>query len=1091
MMISTYICTIFYFMNGLRPLLLCCNLIIDKTMKCITLYFSFCLIAISSIAQPNYDFSKLKRERLGRGVIAIRENPSTVAVSWRYLSSDPMNESFDIYRNGEKINNHPLKDATFFQDAYTGTESVLYTVKAREGKTESSYQLRANAPSGYLNIPLNRPEDGTTPLGQNYFYTPNDASIGDVDGDGEYEIILKWDPSNAHDNSHDGYTGEVYVDCYKLNGQQLWRINLGKNVRAGAHYTQFMVYDLDGDGHAEVVMKTADGTVDGVGKVIGDVNADYRSEQGRILTGPEYLTVFNGLTGEAMQTIDYVPERGNLMGWGDSRGNRSDRFLACVAYLDGIHPSVVMCRGYYTRTVLAAFDWDGKELKQRWVFDSNNPGCKDYAGQGNHNLRVGDVDGDGCDEIIYGSCAIDHNGKGLYTTEMGHGDAIHLTHFDPSRKGLQVWDCHENKRDGSTYRDAATGEVLFQIKDNTDVGRCMAADIDPTQPGVEMWSVASGGIRNVKGEVVKDRVRGLSCNMAVWWDGDLLRELLDRNRISKYNWEKGICERIAIFEGTLSNNGTKANPCLQGDIVGDWREEVLMRTTDNTALRLYVSTIPTDYRFHTFLEDPIYRISIATQNVAYNQPTQPGFYFGPELQGTVFRGCEIPGKKTVVNDSNTPLHLLQPAYQGTYGDLTPGQVKKDIDRVFAYIDKETPARVVDKNTGKLITDYTTMGEEAQLERGAFRLASYEWGVTYSALIAAAEATGDQRYMDYVQNRFRFLAEVAPHFKRVYEEKGTTDPQLLQILTPHALDDAGAVCAAMVKVRVKDRSLPVDGLIGNYFDFIQNKEYRLADGTFARNRPQHNTLWLDDMFMGIPAVAQMSRYDKAQKEIYLAEAVRQFLQFADRMFIPEKGLYRHGWVESSTDHPAFCWARANGWAMLTACELLDVLPEDYPQRAKVMDYFRAHVRGVTALQSGEGLWHQLLDRNDSYLETSATAIYVYCLAHAINKGWIDAIAYGPVAHLGWHAVAGKINAEGQVEGTCVGTGMAFDPAFYYYRPVNVYAAHGYGPVLWAGAEMISLLKNQYPQMNDSAVQYYQVKQKTTAPIFAIDTEEKKD
>lgn len=613
-------------------------------MKCITLFFSFCLIAISSIAQPNYDFSKLKRERLGRGVIAIRENPSTVAVSWRYLSSDPMNEAFDIYRNGEKINNHPLKDATFFQDAYTGTESVLYTVKAREGKTESSYQLPANAPSGYLNILLNRPEDGTTPLGQNYFYTPNDASIGDVDGDGEYEIILKWDPSNAHDNSHDGYTGEVYVDCYKLNGQQLWRINLGKNVRAGAHYTQFMVYDLDGDGHAEVVMKTADGTVDGVGKVIGDVNADYRSEQGRILTGPEYLTVFNGLTGEAMQTIDYVPERGNLMGWGDSRGNRSDRFLACVAYLDGIHPSVVMCRGYYTRTVLAAFDWDGKELKQRWVFDSNNPGCEDYAGQGNHNLRVGDVDGDGCDEIIYGSCAIDHNGKGLYTTKMGHGDAIHLTHFDPSRKGLQVWDCHENKRDGSTYRDAATGEILFQIKDSTDVGRCMAADIDPTQPGVEMWSVASGGIRNVKGEVVKDRVRGLSCNMAVWWDGDLLRELLDRNRISKYNWEKGICERIAIFEGTLSNNGTKANPCLQGDIVGDWREEVLMRTTDNTALRLYVSTIPTDYRFHTFLEDPIYRISIATQNVAYNQPTQPGFYFGPELQGTVFRGCEIPKK---------------------------------------------------------------------------------------------------------------------------------------------------------------------------------------------------------------------------------------------------------------------------------------------------------------------------------------------------------------------------------------------------------------------------------------------------------------
>ena len=602
-------------------------------------------MAVFMIAQPNYDFSKLKREYLGRGVIAIRENPSTIAISWRYLSSDPMDESFDIYRNGEKVNRHPVKHATFFQDIYKGTESVLYTVKAIKGGTESSYQLPADAPAGYLNIPLNRPEGGTTPAGQSYSYTPNDASIGDVDGDGEYEIILKWEPSNAHDNSHFGYTGEVYIDCYKLNGKHLWRINLGKNIRAGAHYTQFMVYDFDGDDKAEIIMKTADGTVDGTGKVIGDANADYRNKDGYILKGSEFLTVFDGLTGAAMTTVDYTPARGNVADWGDIYGNRCDRFLACVAYLDGVHPSVVMCRGYYTRTVLAAYDWNGKELKERWVFDSNNPGCEDYAGQGNHNLRVGDVDGDGCDEIIYGSCAIDHDGKGLYSTKMGHGDAIHMTQFDPSRKGLQVWDCHENKRDGSTFRDAATGEILFQIKDKTDVGRCMAADIDPTQPGVEMWSLASGGIRNVKGEVIKkDRVRGLSCNMAVWWDGDLLRELLDKNIVSKYNWEKGICERIAIFEGTLSNNGTKATPCLQGDIVGDWREEVLLRTADNTALRLYVSTIPTDYRFHTFLEDPVYRISIATQNVAYNQPTQPGFYFGPELRGTVFRGCKIPKK---------------------------------------------------------------------------------------------------------------------------------------------------------------------------------------------------------------------------------------------------------------------------------------------------------------------------------------------------------------------------------------------------------------------------------------------------------------
>ena len=622
----------------------------------------FMLLPVATMtAQPGYNYSKLQREKLNRGVVAIRENPSEVIVSWRYLSSDPIQTGFNVYRDGKKLTDTPITVSTLFRDKNNSQKTAVYEVRpVLKGKEthhiDGTYTLPENAPLGYLEIPLQKPADGITPAGDTYTYSPNDASIGDVDGDGEYEIILKWDPSNSHDNAHEGYTGEVYIDCYRMNGEQLWRINLGKNIRAGAHYTQFMVYDLDGDGKAEVVMRTADGTIDSKGKVIGDANADYREEgtfdpsrnqimkQGRILKGKEYLTVFSGDTGEALHTIDYIPARGNVADWGDAKSNRSDRFLACVAYLDGVHPSVVMCRGYYTRTVLAAFDWNGKELKNRWVFDSNHPGCEQYAGQGNHNLRVGDVDGDGCDEIIYGSCAIDHNGKGLYSTRMGHGDAIHLTHFDPSRKGLQVGDCHENKRDGSTYRDAATGEILFQIKDSTDVGRCMAADIDPTHPGVEMWSLASGGIRNIKGEVVKARVRGLSCNMAVWWDGDLLRELLDRNIVSKYNWKKGVCERIAIFEGALSNNGTKATPCLQGDIVGDWREEVLLRTADNTALRLYVSTIPTDYRFHTFLEDPVYRISIATQNVAYNQPTQPGFYFGPDLQGTLFRGCKIPKK---------------------------------------------------------------------------------------------------------------------------------------------------------------------------------------------------------------------------------------------------------------------------------------------------------------------------------------------------------------------------------------------------------------------------------------------------------------
>ena len=625
--------------------------------RCI--YWLICALSstITMNAQPNYNYSKLQKEKLGRGVVAIRENPSTVVVSWRYLSSDPMETAFNIYRDGKKLTSQPVVTGTLFRDENSSQKAAVYEVRpVVKGKEthllDGEYTLPANAPLGYLQIPLKKPAEGITPAGDTYTYSPNDASIGDVDGDGEYEIILKWEPSNAKDNSHDGYTGEVYIDCYRMDGKQLWRGNLGRNIRAGAHYTQFMVYDLDGDGKAEVVVRTSDGTVDGKGKVIGNAKADYRepgvfdkkknklTRQGRILEGNEYLTVFSGLTGEALYTTDYIPARGNTKDWGDTRANRSDRFLACIAYLDGIRPSVVMCRGYYTRIVLAAFDWDGKKLKKHWVFDTNTPGNEDYLKQGNHNLRVGDVDGDGCDEIIYGSCTIDHNGEGLYSTKLGHGDALHLTQIDPTRKGLQVWACHENKRDGSTYRDAATGEILLQLKSSRDIGRCMAADIDPTSPGVELWSSGTGGIINCKGELIAPKTKGFPIHRAVWWDGDLLREVLDKTYISKYDWEQKRFIPFIEFEGVASNNSTKATPCLQGDIIGDWREEVLFRSEDNNSLRLYVSTIPTDYRFHTFLEDPIYRISIATQNVGYNQPTQPGFYFGTDLKGT-FRGYKF------------------------------------------------------------------------------------------------------------------------------------------------------------------------------------------------------------------------------------------------------------------------------------------------------------------------------------------------------------------------------------------------------------------------------------------------------------------
>ena len=604
-----------------------------------------------------YDFSKLKMEKLGRGVIAVRQNADEVFVTWRYLSKDAMKTAFNVYRDGKKVNSEPVAEVTYFIDRNRGggVYSVRPVVDGRELEEKSAeYPLPDNAPVGYVNIPLDRPAGGKTPDGEAYTYSPNDASVGDVDGDGEFEIILKWDPSNARDNAHDGYTGNVYLDCYKLGrAEKMWRIDLGKNIRAGAHYTQFMVYDLDGDGIAEVVCKTADGTVDGTGgQVIGDADADYRTPQGRILTGPEYLTVFSGETGAALETIPYDVPRGNVRDWGDNYGNRCDRFLAAVGYLDGERPSVIMCRGYYTRTYLAAYDWDGQHLVKRWTFDSNAPENRGYAGQGNHNLRVGDVDGDGKDEIVYGACTIDHDGRGLYTTGLGHGDAMHLTQFAWDMPGLQVWSCHENKRDGATLHDAATGRILHQVRRNSDVGRCVAADIDPVNPGVEMWA---SGIppQTVKGEVLPGNPRGLSTNMCVWWDDDLCRELLDGNTVSKYNSAQGTCVPVMRFEGCSSNNGTKSTPCIQGDLFGDWREEVLMRTDDNRSLRLYVSTIPTAYRFHTFLEDPVYRISLATENVAYNQPTQPGFYFGPDL---IFKAAK-PGKDALFRGTLLRLYV--------------------------------------------------------------------------------------------------------------------------------------------------------------------------------------------------------------------------------------------------------------------------------------------------------------------------------------------------------------------------------------------------------------------------------------------------
>ena len=645
------------------------------TKKLFLLSFLFTILPLSFMqAQPRYDMQHINREQLDRGVVAIRQGKQVV-VSWRTLTSDAVGQAFDVYRNGQKLNSQPLcQGGTFYIDEAPLAGGATYEV--RDGGKNGSYQLRADAPEGYLSVKLQKPADGITPDGRTFSYTANDASVGDVDGDGQYEIVLKWDPTNAHDNAHDGYTGPTLLDCYRLDGTLLWRIDLGINIRSGAHYTPYIFYDLDGDGRAELMVRTSDGTRDGVGHVIGDAKADYRhglpavaenpkperewgkyNKQGRpmtgrILTGNEYITVFDGLTGKALDTKPYVPARGNLSDWGDNYANRSDRMLAGVGYLDGKHASAIFCRGYYTRTVLAAWDWNGKELKQHWVFDTNNEGVgkdgkplRSYAGQGNHNLRVADVDGDGCDEIIYGSMAVDHDGSGLYNTGMGHGDALHLMAFDPKSDELQIWDCHENRKDGSDFRNARTGEVIFQIPSTKDVGRCMAADIDPTNPGLEMWSTDSHGIRNMKGEVIytaedpddpqhkqhlKLGGRHLSVNFGIWWDGDLLRELLDHETVSKYDWHNHTIKDVTKFEGVVFNNGTKSNPCLSADILGDWREEVIARTPDSSELRIFVSTIPTQYRINCLMEDIPYRLSTAAQNVGYNQPSEPGFYLGPD-----------------------------------------------------------------------------------------------------------------------------------------------------------------------------------------------------------------------------------------------------------------------------------------------------------------------------------------------------------------------------------------------------------------------------------------------------------------------------
>ncbi|MFJ8822885.1 rhamnogalacturonan lyase [Streptomyces sp. NPDC102467] len=566
-------------------------------------------------------------EELDRGLVSVHTDAGNL-ITWRWLGTDPDNVSFNVYRAGTKVNSAPVTGSTnFFHSG--APNSADYTVRAIVGGTEQADSAHAiQFRTGYKDVPISPPAGGTAPDGVAYTYEANDASVGDLDGDGVLEFVLKWQPTNAKDNSQSGYTGNTIVDAIKLDGTRLWRADLGKNIRSGAHYTQFQVYDYDGDGKAEVAMKTADGTTDGQGKVIGSSSADYRNSSGYVLSGPEYLTMFNGSTGAAMGTVDYVPARGTVSSWGDSYGNRVDRFLAGTAYLDGSRPSLIMARGYYTRSVIAAWDWRDGKFTRRWTFDTNsstNSG-KGYDGQGNHQLSVADVDGDGKDEIVYGAMAVDDNGSALWTTKNGHGDALHVGDLDPSRPGLEEFKVDEDSSKPSSWMaDAKTGAVIWSTGANGDNGRGVSGDIWSGSAGAESWSSSESGIRSPKGTVVSSR-KPSSTNFLSWWDGDTTRELLDGTHIDKYGTSADT--RLLTGSGVHSDNGTKATPALSGDILGDWREEVVWPTTNNTALRIYSTPIETSTRITTLLHDTQYRTALAWQNTAYNQPPHPSFFIG-------------------------------------------------------------------------------------------------------------------------------------------------------------------------------------------------------------------------------------------------------------------------------------------------------------------------------------------------------------------------------------------------------------------------------------------------------------------------------
>ena len=599
---------------------------------------------------------KMTVEYLDRGICAVNTG-SGMLVNWRFLASDPDNVVFKLYRDNTLIYTSTEKSngATCFLDK-GGSANSAYRVETYNGSMligNDTCSIKSS--NSYFDIKLDQPAKGAN----GGTYSPNDMSVGDVDGDGVYELFVKWDPSNSKDNSQSGNTDNVYIDCYKLNGAKLWRINLGQNIRAGAHYTQFFVADFDLDGKAEMTCKTADGTIDGKGKVIGDASKSYRNSSGYVLSGPEYYTLFDGATGAALDTVDYKPARGTVNSWGDKYGNRVDRFWGTVAYLDGVHPCVVTGRGYYTRLTATAYKVENKKLKEMWAYDSGNTSSNSNAyGDGNHNSMAADVDNDGKQEIITGAAIIDDDGKLYYTTKQGHGDAMHLGDLDPTNPGLELWICHEDKKSGYgvTLIDCDQKKQIFHNNGAGDTGRCCADNVWAGNPGAELWgnkeSDGSTPVKDTKGNTINCRRPAI--NFLSYWDGDLEREILDGYTdspatIAKMTGDAGSTKISTLLstDGYYTCNTTKGTPCLSADIFGDWREELIVRKADGTGIRIYTTTYDTDYRIQCLMHDPQYRMQVSAQNTAYNQPPHTSFFLGT--------GYDLPSRPacTVLGGSST------------------------------------------------------------------------------------------------------------------------------------------------------------------------------------------------------------------------------------------------------------------------------------------------------------------------------------------------------------------------------------------------------------------------------------------------------